>query len=86
MGDNADASVVSDCHSRAAAALEGLERGLGDGEAIGGETTLADFAIGSTLGLFEMVGGSLERFPKVTAWLETIKARPSYQATVPQMG
>jgi glutathione S-transferase len=45
----------------------------------GPEFSLADLSVGSSLAFSEFFGVSLAPFPKVTAWLAQLKARPAYQ-------
>jgi glutathione S-transferase len=85
MKEKADQAAIATAHQQAGEALDALDRALSAGESIGRQTTLADLSIASTLALHELVGGGVSSHPSVSAWIEGIKRRPSFQETAPRM-
>lgn len=72
--------------------MAGLERALSDGRTwlCGADFTLADIAVAPRLDQFPVIGVDdfAVRYPAAGAWLERVKARPSWQLslTVPPPG
>jgi len=79
-GDNADRNVTDDLHERVGKALTGYETAFDIPD-----VTLADFAIGSTLGLYIMVGGSLNDRPRAKESFEALSSRRSFVETAARM-
>ncbi len=86
MGGADSEAGVARSGEKAIEALDILETGLGSKNGIGGTPTLADLAVASTLALYQMCGGELERFPGIAAWFEKFKQRPSFLQTAPVTG
>ncbi len=84
-GSDADQNVVGKAREQAATALQTLESAFETNAAMGASPTLADFSLASTLALSEMVGGDVSPYPKVSAWYERVKQRPSFAATAANM-
>jgi glutathione S-transferase len=59
-----------------------LDANLAGKEWVAGDLSLADFAIASTLVYRVPAGISLERSPNVSAWIDRLEARPSWQSVV----
>ncbi len=79
-GEDADAQVI-DAHSECvAAALSTFENAFDLPE-----VTIADFAIGTCLHLYLMMGGALDGWPRTAQRFELLSSRPSFFETAPQM-
>ncbi len=77
-GENADQQVIDVQSERVAAAISVYERGFTIQD-----VTIADFAIGTSLHLYLMMGGSLENWPRTAQRFEMLSNRPSFLATAP---
>lgn len=66
-----------------ARALPFLEKTLGEREYIAGPFTLADAPFMAVAMVLQVDGMSLEGFPRFAAYLERLRARPSYRAIDP---
>ena len=75
-----DAAAAS--HKEAVRYLAVLEHGLEQREWVAGELSLADFALASTFMFRVPAGISLQEFPRVSAWIERMEARDSWQRAV----
>lgn len=53
-----------------------LDKRLGEAEYLAGELSIADFASYPWIAPYERQGQSLERFPNLKRWFETLKSRP----------
>lgn len=84
-GDKAEPSVVENARQGALEALQVLDVGLTSLRGIGGETSLADIALGTTLALYEMCAGSFAGAARVQAHYQRLKTLPSFAATEPSM-
>ncbi|SMR70650.1 glutathione S-transferase [Aliiroseovarius halocynthiae] len=85
MSKDGDPAQIEAAAHQSTDALEILERAMPIESGPDGSPTLADLSLVSTIALFEMVGQSLQGFPKVAKWYADIKARPSFANTAPTM-
>ncbi len=83
LGDNGDKELVAKSQDEAVGVLDILEKGIQRREGIGGQLSMADLCIASTLAQYEMSGGSLSAYPHTSAWFDGIKGRASFQNTAP---
>lgn len=79
-GNDADQSVIDGCHKRIARTLSGCEAAF---DLV--DVTLADFAIGSTLHLYILMGGSLDDWSRISERFQMLSSRKSFTETAPQM-
>jgi len=61
-----------------------LEQGLTDRDWLAHTLSLADFAVAASFGMRQPSGISLEKVPRVAAWIERVEALPSWQRAVPK--
>ncbi len=60
-------------------AVAELDKRFGSGPFLAGEFTLADAALAPHVTVLDLIGIEVgDRFPRFSAWLERLKARPSY--------
>ena len=59
-----------------------LDANLKDKEWVAGKLSVADFAVASTFVYRAPSGISLDKTPHVSAWIERLEARPSWQTAV----
>ena len=59
-----------------------LEAALAGKEWIAGSLSLADFALATTFILRKGARLGVENYPNVSAWIERLEARPSWQAAI----
>lgn len=85
-GDKKDPAVVETALSGAKEALAVLDAAIAEKRGLGGEVTIADFALSTTVALYEICGGGLDGVPSVEAWYAKIKKLPSFLATKPPIG
>ena len=79
-----DAKVIESSLNEVAQLLPILDASLAGKDWIVGKLSLADFAVGSTLVYAKAAQISLAETPNVSAWIERLEARPSWQtATAP---
>jgi glutathione S-transferase len=58
---------------------------LGDRDyLVGNEITQADFVAGTAIPSLEILGFSLESYPKIQAWCDRLQSRESWQKTAPK--
>ncbi len=79
-GADADIGVIDKSQERVGSALSNFEAAFDIDE-----VTLADFAIGSTLALYLMVGGCLYGWPRTKERLDALSSRPSFAETAVQL-
>lgn len=84
-GKNRDSALVERAQNDAREALTVLELALPAKRGIGGETSLSDLAIATTLALYELCQGSFETTPRAKAYYEKLKRLASFKATAPQL-
>jgi glutathione S-transferase len=60
------------------AALDGLERGLSDGDFLVGAYSIADIALYAYTHVARMGGFDLDGYPRIRAWLDLVAARPGH--------
>lgn len=82
-GDQRDMTLVERARVEARQALHVLETGLASKRGIGGELSLADIALVTTLGLYEMCGGNLDENARIRDYYGKLKSIPSFAATAP---
>jgi glutathione S-transferase len=75
-----DPQVIENSLNEIAQLLPVLDAGLAGKDWIVGALSLADFAVGSTLVYAKPAQISLAETPNVSAWIERLEARPSWQA------
>ncbi len=62
-----------------------FEQWLGESSYFIGETlTLADIVAGTAIPLASMLGISLDKYPRITAWIQRLMSRESWSSTEPQ--
>jgi glutathione S-transferase len=79
-GEKANQDLIAGLHERVRTVLGGCEAGF-DLQ----DVSLADFAIGTTLALYQMFGGSFDQFSRTSQRFESLMLRPSFIATAPEM-
>lgn len=79
--------TLEKCGNLAKIIMPLLERELAEKPFLTGAFSLADIAFGTTLGWIDFrLGEKLSGdYPKVTAWLKTLEARPSFVKTYPKL-
>lgn len=80
-GEADEAAIAGDVKT-VADLLPVLEGALAGKEWITGTLSLADFALATTFILRKGASLGVENFPNVTAWIERLEARPSWQAAI----
>ncbi len=78
----ADATVVEAERKNVVQFLSVLETGLTGKDWIAGDLSLADFHLGSTFMFRDPAGMSLAGLPNVSAWIERLESRNSWQKAV----
>jgi glutathione S-transferase len=74
------AELIADARARAAMGLEFLEREIGEGRYLVGDTfTAADVMMGFTLVAARLLGILDARFPRLERYLARLEARPAFQ-------
>jgi glutathione S-transferase len=84
-GNKRDPVVVEKVRGEALAALSVLDQALPQRRGIGGETSLADIAVATTVALYEMCQADLDKTPGVRDWFAKMKTLPTFAATVPRV-
>ncbi len=84
LGLSGDAEKIELAKQKIASVLKFFENLLGDRSYFASENlTLADVTAGSMIPFLPQVGVSLSDYPKLSAWCDRLKSRPSWQATYP---
>jgi glutathione S-transferase len=83
LGQEGDEAAAQAAEEAIAGRLGYIEKALGEGDWLGGQFTLGDIALASTLRSFAYAGWQLdqEAFPKVAVWYDRVTQRPAWQAT-----
>jgi glutathione S-transferase len=81
MGDP-DEKAIESQRKDLAQLLPVLDADLADKEWVAGDLSVADFAIASTFVYRRPAGVTFDNFPNVSAWMERMELRPSWQAAV----
>jgi glutathione S-transferase len=77
------AALIEDARSRASAGFDFLESELGEKSyLLGDDFSAADIMTGFTLGAARLLAVLDERFPRLSAYLGRLEARPAYQKAV----
>ncbi|MDJ0844305.1 glutathione S-transferase family protein [Crocosphaera sp.] len=80
-----DESAKNKAQEKTATVLNLFEKTIGDRSYLVGQTlTLADIVAGTLVELLPQIGLSLSAYPQLTAWIEQLSQRPSWQETEPQ--
>ena len=81
MGEPDEAAIAA--HLKTAAdLLPILEKQLGGKQWVVGDLSLADFALGTNFILRKPGRLGIEAYPNITAWIERLEARPSWQQAI----
>jgi glutathione S-transferase len=80
-GDADEAAIAGDVKT-VAELLAVLDGALVGRKWIAGSLSLADFALATTFILRKAASLGVETFPNVTAWIERLEARPSWQGAI----
>lgn len=78
-GEPPDASVLSLAERELGRFLSVAAEGLAQRDYLAGEFSLADIAVGCTLEYCESRGLELEGYPRLVAWREQLRRRPSWR-------
>ncbi|MDJ0597807.1 MAG: glutathione S-transferase family protein [Crocosphaera sp.] len=80
-----DESTQSQAQEKVATVLKFFEQSMGDRSYIVGHSlTLGDIVAGTIVGFLPQMGVSLSPYPQLTAWIEQLSQRESWQETEPQ--
>jgi len=79
-----DEAVVAEKLAEVERFLPILERGLEGRDWLAQTLSLADFAVAASFGMREVSGLSLEKVPRVGAWIQRVEALPSWQRALPK--
>ena len=78
-----EAAIIENARARAAMTLDFLQREIGDGAYLLGDSfSAADIMMGFTLVAARLLGVLDDRYPVLIDYLERLQARPAYQKTV----
>jgi glutathione S-transferase len=80
----ADEALVAEKLAEVERNLPILERGLEGRDWLAQTLSLADFAVAASFGLREASGISLQKVPRVGAWIGRVEALPSWQRALPK--
>ncbi len=80
-----DESAQTQAQEKLATVLNFFETTMGDRSYIVGQTlTLGDIVAGTMVGFLPQIGVSVSAYPQLTAWIEQLSQRQSWQETEPQ--
>ncbi len=80
-----DESAQTQAQEKMATVLNFFETTMGDRSYMVGQTlTLADIVAGTLVGFLPQISVSLSAYPQLTAWIEQLSQRKSWQETEPQ--
>lgn len=85
--DLRDAEMIGRRKAAIEAAIAEIDKRFGAGPFIMGDFSLADAALAPHVTVLDLIGiETSDRFPRFSAWIERLKARPSYEKSAGPQG